>query len=253
MSCPVKIDVAKCVGCGRCVEECILNTIQLKDGKAEVSRPYCMNCGHCYSVCPAGAVSIDGYDAPEEASVTDSIPPETMLTFMKSRRSIRHFTSEKVSESDVDRIIEAGRYCPTAKNMQDLHFTVLEKSLPEIEKEAVADIQAFFAASGNEFDRHVTVDEHFFFFGAPLVIVVSATRADNAGLAAAYMELMAESLGLGVLYCGYFTRTALRNEKILNTLELPEGTQPYYTLVIGHPAVKFKRIPPRKPASVVKK
>ena len=253
MSCPVKINSAQCIGCGQCAAECILNTIQMKDGKAEICKSYCMKCGHCFSVCPVGAISADACGEPKEASVTDCIPAENMLKFMKSRRSIRHFTAEKVSARDVDLIIEAGRYCPTAKNMQDLHFTVLEKSLPEIEKEAVSDIKAFFAASGNEFDRHVTVDEHFFFFGAPLVIVVSATRADNAGLAAAYMELMAESLGLGVLYCGYFTRTALRNEKILNTLELPEGTQPYYTLVIGHPDVKFKRIPPRKPASVVKK
>lgn len=253
MSCPVKIDSDKCVGCGRCVSECILSALRLTDGKAEVCKNACMKCGHCFSICPAGAITMDGCGTAEETSVTDGISGEAMLRFMKSRRSIRHFTGEKVSDSDLEKIIEAGRYCPTAKNMQDLHFTVLEKSLDEMEKEAVADIKAQFAASANEFDRLVTVDDHFFFFGAPLVIVVSAIRGDNAGLAAAYMELMAESLGLGVLYCGYFTRTALRNEKIFKALELPEGTQPYYTLVIGHPDVKFERIPPRNAPSVTKK
>lgn len=253
MSCPVIIDKAKCIGCGQCADECILGTIRLVDGKAEVCKKYCMKCGHCFSVCPAGAVTMSGYDCAWEESATDCISAENMLAFMKSRRSIRRFTKEKVSDSDIDLIIEAGCYCPTAKNMQDLHFTVLEDSVNEIEKEAVEDIKAFFAASANEFDRLVTVDEHFFFFGAPLVIVVSATRADNAGLAAAYMELMAESLGLGVLYCGYFTRTAIRNGKINAALELPEGHTPFYTLVIGHPDVKFERIPPRNPPSVVKK
>lgn len=253
MSCPVKIDREKCIGCGLCARECILDTIQLVDGKAEICKKACIKCGHCFSVCPAGAISMDGCDRAEEKSVTDGISGETMLRFMKSRRSIRHFTDEKVSDRDVEAIIEAGRYCPTAKNMQDLHFTVLEKILPEIEKEAVADIKVQFAASANEFDRLVTVDDHFFFFGAPLVIVVSATRGDNAGLAAAYMELMAESLGFGVLYCGYFTRTALGNEKIFKALELPEGTQPYFTLVIGHPDVKFERIPPRKAPSITRK
>ncbi|MDO4983866.1 MAG: nitroreductase family protein [Eubacteriales bacterium] len=250
---PVKINSERCIGCGRCAEECILGTIRLADGKAEVCREHCMQCGHCFSVCPVGAVSMDGYDRPEEKTEVNCISAENMLAFMKSRRSIRHFTAEKVSDREVDMIIEAGRYCPTAKNMQDLHFTVLDKTLSDIEKEAVSDIRAFFAASGNEFDRLVTVDDHFFFFGAPLVIVVSAERADNAGLAAAYMELMAESLGLGVLYCGYFTRTALRNEKIFKALELPEDRQPFFTLVIGHPDVEFKRIPPRKQPSVTKK
>ena len=252
MSCPVKIDSAKCIGCGQCVRECILGTLRLADGKAKVCKKYCMKCGHCFSICPTGAISMDNSGRPAENAVTDCISGENMLAFMKSRRSIRRFTEEKVSDKDIDLIIEAGRYCPTAKNMQDLHFTVLEKSLGEIEKEAVSDIRAQFAASANEFDRNITVDDHFFFFGAPLVIVVSATRGDNAGLAAAYMELMAESLGLGALYCGYFTRTARGNEKILSALGLPEGCQPYYTLVIGHPAVKFERIPPRKAPSVTK-
>lgn len=253
MSYKIVIDSTKCVGCGLCAEECILGTIRLADGKAEVCKNSCMNCGHCFSVCPVGAVSIDGYDCPEKKTVADCISPENMLAFLKSRRSVRHFTDEKLSRKDVELIIEAGRYSPTAKNMQDLHFTVLDKTLAEIEKEAVSDIRALFASSANEFDKLVTVDEHFFFFGAPMAIVVSATRADNAGLSAAYMELMAESLGLGVLYCGYFTRTAQRNQKILNALELPEGCNPYFTLVIGHPAVKFPRIPPRNLPSVTMK
>ena len=253
MSCPVIIDSAKCIGCGSCAGECILGTIQLIDGKAHVCKKYCMKCGHCFSVCPAGAISMDGYDCPEEEADIECVSADSMLKFMKSRRSIRHFTDEKISDADIGMIIDAGRYSPTAKNMQDLHFTVLEKTLPEIEKEAVEDIKAFFASSANEFDRHITVDDHFFFFGAPLVIVVSATRGDDAGLSAAYMELMAESLGLGVLYCGYFTSTALRNEKIFKALELPEGCKPYFTLVIGHPEVKFSRIPPRKLPSVTRK
>ena len=253
MSYPIEISSAKCIGCGMCVKECTVGSIHLADGKAELCKNFCMRCGHCFAVCPAGAISLTGYKCTEEKCVTDRINADELLTFMKSRRSIRQFTGEKVSERDVEMIIDAGRYSPTAINMQDLHFTVLENTLPETEKEAVSDIRALFASSANEFDRNVRVSDRFFFFGAPLVIVVSATRADNAGLAAAYMELMAESLGLGVVYSGYFTRTALRNEKILSSLEIPEGRQPYFTLVIGHPDVKFRRIPPREKPSVTKK
>jgi len=45
--------------------------------------------------------------------------------------------------------------------------------------------------------------DSFFFKGAPLVIIVSARNEVDAALASSYMEIMAESLGLGVLYSGF--------------------------------------------------
>ena len=46
--------------------------------------------------------------------------------------------------------------------------------------------------------------DSFFFKGAPLVILVSARNEVDAALASSYTEIMAESLGLGVLYSGFF-------------------------------------------------
>lgn len=55
------IDRDACVGCGRCVERCPLDTLRLDaDGKAYIAYPEdCMTCYLCERVCPAGAVDVD--------------------------------------------------------------------------------------------------------------------------------------------------------------------------------------------------
>lgn len=51
--------------------------------------------------------------------------------------------------------------------------------------------------------RNAVIDDHFFFKNAPAAIVVVSKDEINASLAASNMELMAEALGLGVLYSGF--------------------------------------------------
>ena len=79
-----------------------------------------------------------------------------------------------------------------------------------------------------------------------MVIVVSSKSNVNAGLASAYMEIMAESLGLGVLYSGFFVVCAKISGKLRKLIQLPKGHKIVSCIIIGHPAVKYQRIVPRK-------
>ena len=79
-----------------------------------------------------------------------------------------------------------------------------------------------------------------------MVIVVSSKSEVNAGLASSYMELMAESLGLGVLYSGFFVICAKLNSKIKGMLDLPKGDKAVTCMVIGYPNVTYQRIAPRR-------
>lgn len=58
----------KCKGCGTCIETCIFDAIELKDGRA-VHNDSCRVCGRCVRYCPNNAVSLilDDPDYKEKA------------------------------------------------------------------------------------------------------------------------------------------------------------------------------------------
>ena len=251
---PVVINEDLCIGCGKCIKDCVSEKLQLVNGKAQFMYERCIQCGHCYAICPVNAVTLTKYgEAPEEKAVPfDIIESDKLLSFMKSRRSIRKFTSEKVSEEDIAKIIEAGRYCPTGTNAQDFSFTVITDSLSDLEKDSVSLFRKVQKLGGklSAYIRNSTIDDNFFFKGAPLVIVVNGKGKTSPCLASSYMELMAESLGLGVMYSGFFIAAAKLSPKIAKKLPTPDGQSPVTCLVIGHPDVKYERIPPRNEAEV---
>jgi ferredoxin len=53
-----QVNVAKCTGCGSCVEACPVEAIQLNGDKAEVDDAACTECGACVDECPEEAISL---------------------------------------------------------------------------------------------------------------------------------------------------------------------------------------------------
>ncbi len=61
----IKIDPAKCTGCGLCVSACHEGAIEMNDGKAVLTREnYCDGLGDCLPACPEGAISFELREAP---------------------------------------------------------------------------------------------------------------------------------------------------------------------------------------------
>lgn len=50
------VDASICVACGRCVEQCPFDAMELTDGAVHVFAEACMGCGLCASSCPTGAI-----------------------------------------------------------------------------------------------------------------------------------------------------------------------------------------------------
>jgi len=205
------VDSSLCNRCGLCRKDCPRGLWIIADTGAKVTAQDCFKCGHCAAICPQGAISLSGYeDAPEEL-IRDAKPePETLLALIKGGRSMRHFTQRHVSPEIVDKIIEAGRYTPTGLNRQGVSYVVLRENKDEYERIAVSWFRKLRPIVGlfmKQF-RHVHIDDHYFFKGAPVVIVVksdpAATGVIDAALAASAMELMARAYGLGALYLGFF-------------------------------------------------
>ena len=249
----ITVDNSKCVGCGACVKDCVANALFLDGGKAKL-REGCIKCGHCYAVCPAGAIDMPEFDTSECVEVTSmtEIDSETLLQAMKSRRTIRQYKDTPVEQEKIDKIIQAGRYAPTGANSQNVAFTVLGSRQDALEKECVKLFRTG-VGIGSVFSKSLKnqkIDDNFFFKGAPLVIVVSAKNTVNGTIASAYMEIEANSLGLGVLYSGFFCGCTKLNPKIKAMLHLPKGHKAVTCLIMGYPNVEYKRIAPRKPHEI---
>ena len=246
---PIIINEAKCVGCGLCVNDCPNACLYLEGNVAHTTGMGCIACGHCYAICPQGTIRMEGYDCPEEHVVSmTELPSDKLLLAMKSRRTIRHFTDAPVEPEKLSQILEAGRYSPTGGNVQNVAYTILGGKQAEAEAICVRLFRTAkkLGAPFVHFLKQVEIGDDFFFKGAPLVIVVSSKSDINAGLASGYMELMAESLGLGVLYSGFFAVCAKVSRKLRKLLDLPKGYKVVSCLIIGYPAVKYRRIVPRK-------
>lgn len=61
----IRIDAAKCNGCGLCAEACHEGAIGMVEGKARLLREdYCDGLGDCLPACPTGAITFEEREAP---------------------------------------------------------------------------------------------------------------------------------------------------------------------------------------------
>ncbi|WP_308589075.1 nitroreductase family protein [uncultured Oscillibacter sp.] len=66
-----------------------------------------------------------------------TLDPQTLLSAIRTRRSIRQFTGREVPPQVIAQIIEAGRLTPTGKNAQDVSFVALREGMAAAEALAV--------------------------------------------------------------------------------------------------------------------
>lgn len=164
-----------------------------------------------------------------------------VLKAIKERRSIRHFLPTPVGEEDLNRIVEAGLWAPSARNGQPWHLTVLT-GLERIDavtrelKDAVARMpenpyKAFVGAKG------YTVNYH-----APALVIVSADPQSAAHATAdcacvlQNMFLAAHSLGIGSCWINQLGSACAEPgfRAFLTGLGLPENHHIYGCAALGY-------------------
>lgn len=256
----VTVNKEVCIGCGLCCKDCPSHVLMLQNGKAAVMSDQCLKCGHCVAICPTEAFTISGYDMKEVKPYDKesfSIGEHTLLNSLQFRRSIRQFENKPVEKDVIGKIIEAGRYTPTGSNKQNVRYIVVERDIPLLETNALilfkrlkrlAGIIGKFVKLPYDLSKF-QLEKGFFFHGAPTLILTISKDDVNAALASMSMELMAESIGLGTLYVGLFTRVA-NSKKIKKILGLTKKEKIVTCLAIGYPDVHYKRTVPRKKAII---
>jgi nitroreductase len=175
------------------------------------------------------------------------------LKVIRNRRSIRSFKKEQLKREDVQLIIEAGLFAPSASNTQNLHYTVIQNQarVEEICKWIVEEVEK----SGNEYLKDlVKRSGGVIFRNAPTVIIMSSDGKDrlgvvNAAAATENMLIAAESLGIGSCWIGMVAVLAgSKNiEEYAKTLMLPPGYLPQFGMTLGYKASADPEAPERKP------
>ncbi len=247
----ITIDQDRCTGCGLCVGDCLVNDIELADGKALAHNQNCFQCGHCLAICPQKAVEPDKgrEDIKEYEEGPFTLEPETLLNVIKFRRSVRRYQAKEVERDKLEKIIEAGRFTETASNSQGVSYIVIQKEITLIREIAAKKLKRLvkigYNISGLDIDKG-----DFLFRYAPAVILTLAKSEVDAALAASRMELMAVAQGLGVFFSGLFVIIANHDKKIKEILEMQEDEQIVTCLATGYPDVKYFRTVPRREARI---
>lgn len=169
----------------------------------------------------------------------NSIAPETLLTLLKARRSIRRYRPDPVPDEMIQQLLAAAQWAPSASNRQPWAFIVVQD---EAIRKAVAQHAAYY------FVRWAHVEE------APLLIVLCGNRRsriyrtflhEDVGLAGSQIMLQAKVLGLGTCWIGGLDRQA-----IADILKVPDEWEIVGLLTVGFPA-EDPPPPPRKSLSEI--
>jgi len=146
-----------------------------------------------------------------------------VLSAIKARRSIRKYSSKPVEEEKLQKVLEAARLSPSARNQQNWKFIVVRD---DKRKEELTE------AIGQSF-----VGE------APIILVSCGTETKSImrggqprytvdlSIATAYMILEACEQGLGTCWLGSYDE-----DKVKEVLGIPEDVRVVAITPLGYPA-----------------
>ena len=172
------------------------------------------------------------------------------MDISKKRVTVRKFSPKPVEEEKINKILEAGRWSPTAVNLQPQRIMVLNtpESLDKVRQFCSFGYDQKYVDLAKECNDKEQGKVNFY-YGAPLVLFVcydttacwthpqsgKSSGTTDATIVATHMMLEAASLDLGSVWISYFDE-----EKARELLELPESWQSACMLYIGYPADDFE-------------
>lgn len=263
----------RCDRCARCVEDCPAGIIRMTDEALPSVAPddeeQCLECQHCLAACPQAAISVFGLSPDQSLPLAPGDLPslQQMTLLVRGRRSYRHYRDEDVDGSLLDGLLATLANVPTGVNRQELTFRVIDDRavMQGIRERLYRDILA--AAAADELPTESPLERFARIYtdtgrdillrGAPHVLIVSAPPDapcpnEDVTLALAYFELLAQSAGLGTVWCGLL-KMALEQLPALKPLfDLP-ADHAYYAILFGLPAWRYPRTVQRDRGAVVRR
>ncbi|MEG1763094.1 MAG: nitroreductase family protein [Bacteroidales bacterium] len=146
-----------------------------------------------------------------------------LIELLQTRRSIRRYTTDIVSDEMLDQLVRTAMYAPSAHSKFPLHFIVIKDS---IHKQAIMKVHP-----------HASMLEH----AAAVILVCGDTQLNpeieylSLDAAAATMNLLlaAHALHLGACWLGVYPKKE-RMQGIADHFHLPEHIIPLTGIALGH-------------------
>jgi len=288
------IDSEKCIKCEKCIDVCTVNLFSVKREDNMEKRvvfddslKFCFRCGLCVAVCPTEAILYEGADPPynfkEAKTPSDLLSYDDYMKFIRSRRSMRKFKDKSLTDDEIEKIVGAMRYSPSASNRQNRNYLILTNP------DDIADLSDKVSSlmirakrllflkylvvpftrglvrrrilnpktkiSLNRFFDDKKAGKDRIFFNAPCVIVLHAPpyskmTASDAAIAITHGILAAHTLGLGTCWIGFAQEHLWRSKKSRTWLGIPKQNNVYGVFIVGHPDLTYVRAPPRRETKV---
>lgn len=156
---------------------------------------------------------------------------------LQSRRSIRRYTNDVITEENLERILTAAQAAPVAMGQySDLHLTVVTDAelLERIDRATAAML-------GDE--------ERVPLYGAPMLIVVSVRQPEpgrenavcsSAACVVENMALEAVELNVGACHIWGAIRAVVASEELTRALALPAGFVPSCGIILGQTEEEYE-------------
>lgn len=153
------------------------------------------------------------------------------LEAIYSRKSIRNFNGENITENELKEILKAAYAAPVGRAMYDTLCMSVISSKELLDKWE----QQMGAATGNP-DFHP-------FYGAPTVILLSSSipseqmsnlSYSNAAIVVQNMALAATELGIGACHIWGAVGVLNSNPELAKELKVPEDMTPCCAIALGH-------------------
>jgi len=145
-----------------------------------------------------------------------------MLDMIKTRRSVRKFKPDRITNDLIDKILEAGRWAPSGLNNQAWRFAV------------VTDKQTITAISGLTHYAKIVLAAQ-----ALIPVFLDTARSyhrekDIQSIGACLQNMLLEihALGLGAVWLGEIIKS---NEQIKKILRLPDELELMAVIALGYP------------------
>lgn len=170
-----------------------------------------------------------------------------IIEVIKTRRCVREYKEDPVSDEDIKFLIDCARYAPSGFNMQPWSFLVIKnketmRKLSESGKNAMIPLLEPIkdtSKKASNFLVFLKTKGTDMFYNAPILVIIlgnkNAPTVDyDCAMAAQNMMLAAHSRGIGSCWIGGVL-PALMNDELLKELGAPAGYKAVAPLIFGYP------------------